>query len=193
MVCPVLPQQPAAPPLPALARQINHAHREARLAGQTMLDWARTAGGLLLAAKGRVRHGEWLDWLAENVEASERTCQAYMRVANRWEEIRSSAADLASLRDGLAVLGGEEEETDDDLAVLDAQLTALAGQEGAELEERAKARRAREMAEGEQAAWARAETRLKSALRCFRALGCDELLGLVEALLVRAREVRVGR
>jgi hypothetical protein len=72
------------PPLSDLAEQINAAHAEVLAAVRTSLLHARTAGDLLLQAKARCQHGQWLPWLAGNVQFSERTAQAYMRVAKRW-------------------------------------------------------------------------------------------------------------
>src|SRR5215212_9148639 len=58
------------------------------------------AGEALIAAKARVRHGEWLPWLAAHFPASERTARRYMQLA----ENRSRVADLDSVRAGLAEL-----------------------------------------------------------------------------------------
>jgi Protein of unknown function (DUF3102) len=65
------------------------------------------AGELLIEAKAQVAHGQWLPWLRDHVEISERTAQVYMRCAKGREEIekqiRSGAADL-SLNEATAIL-----------------------------------------------------------------------------------------
>lgn len=56
-----------------------------------ILDLKRTAGDAILAignclieAKGILSHGEWLPWLTEQVEFSERAAQRFMRLAKEW-------------------------------------------------------------------------------------------------------------
>src|SRR5262249_10783405 len=39
------------------------------------------AGELLWEAKRKAGHGQWLEWIAENCEFSERTAQLYMKLA----------------------------------------------------------------------------------------------------------------
>jgi Protein of unknown function (DUF3102) len=79
-----------------LAEQINAEHERFEAAARESLVHARNAGQLLLDAKGRLRHGEWLPWLRAHCRVPERTAQAYMRVAARWAELGESAtvADL---------------------------------------------------------------------------------------------------
>jgi hypothetical protein len=94
--------------LAELAARINAEHQQAEAALRAGLAHARTAGELLLQAKEQCRHGEWLPWLKANVRFSERTAQAYMRVAKRWFELESKAQGLADLtfEDGLKLLAG---------------------------------------------------------------------------------------
>jgi hypothetical protein len=75
------------------------------------LEHARNAGVLLVQAKEQFRHGEWLPWLKANVRFSERTAQAYMRVAKRWKELEAKAQGLADLtfEDGLKLLAEPKE------------------------------------------------------------------------------------
>ena len=65
------------------------------------------AGELLIEAKALVRHGQWLPWLKDHVEISERTAQIYMRAAKNRAEIEASkaqsTADL-SLGEAVALL-----------------------------------------------------------------------------------------
>jgi hypothetical protein len=95
-----------------LAGRINEAHRQVELHAAAALEKAREAGDLLLDAKGKVGHGRWLPWLAENVCCSERTAQIYMRVAKHWrwidrhprrEQLTLREASLVRPQDVLAV------------------------------------------------------------------------------------------
>ena len=71
------------------------------------MNHARDAGELLLKAKSGVAHGAWLPWLAENCPAiSPRCAQNYMRIAGRWDELRTKTkrdSDLP-LREGISLL-----------------------------------------------------------------------------------------
>ena len=58
--------------LPDLASRINAAHRECESAARSAVTHALEAGRTLLEAKQQVAHGQWADWLAANVECSER-------------------------------------------------------------------------------------------------------------------------
>lgn len=67
-----------------LATRINAEHDEVRRCVGLGLQHALEAGRLLIEAKAKAKvgHGAWLDWLKENCNTiSERTVQAYMRVA----------------------------------------------------------------------------------------------------------------
>lgn len=76
--------------LPVLANRANEAHRAALDAARSALEHARDAGEALNEAKQRVAHGEWGEWLAEHFEASARTGQRYMRIADRWDELAAA-------------------------------------------------------------------------------------------------------
>jgi hypothetical protein len=77
--------------LVVLAGQIKLAHANAESAVQHGI----RAGEALIEAKSLLDHGAWLPWLAANVGFSERTAQAYMRVARL-----SKSATVADLRIG---------------------------------------------------------------------------------------------
>jgi hypothetical protein len=66
-------------PLADLATRIKAAHA----AVGTALKHALEAGNLLIEAKRLVRHGEWLSWVEEHCEISERTAQAYMQLVDK--------------------------------------------------------------------------------------------------------------
>ena len=70
-----------------IASKINEEHTRAFEKAQDALSHARAAGELLIEAKGLLKHGEWGNWLAENVAFTERTAQSYMRLARNWESL----------------------------------------------------------------------------------------------------------
>jgi hypothetical protein len=86
-----------APNLAHLAERINAEHQHALTAARTALEHARRAGELLAEAKAACGHGRWLPWLEANVKFSERTAQAYMRVAKNWLELEAKAQATADL------------------------------------------------------------------------------------------------
>jgi hypothetical protein len=94
------------PDLVDLAQRINHEHQQTESALRASLEHARTAGQLLLEAKEKLAHGQWLPWLEANVQASVRSCQAYMRVAREWDRLQAKSATVAHLsyREALAAL-----------------------------------------------------------------------------------------
>ena len=103
------------PDLTDLAELANREHRACETALQAGLQHALNAGQALTEAKAQCPHGEWLPWLQEHFEGSERTAQAYMRVAREWpalqaDQKRNGVADL-SYREALKALA---EPVDDD-------------------------------------------------------------------------------
>jgi hypothetical protein len=80
-----------------LADRINAEHAEAGTALRAGLEHARNAGLLLLEAKAQCAHGHWVPWLESNVHFSVRAAQAYMRVAQRWNELEAKAQPVALL------------------------------------------------------------------------------------------------
>jgi putative DNA primase/helicase len=97
-------EEPLPVDLSTLAEGIRQAHLRCRDALQQGLAHALEAGRLLLQAKERVRHGEWLAWLDEHCELSERLAQKYMQVARevpRLEEANTPRVADLSLRKAL--------------------------------------------------------------------------------------------
>ncbi|MGI8805121.1 MAG: DUF3102 domain-containing protein [Thermoleophilaceae bacterium] len=87
----------------ALAGRIRAEHELAQQALTSAVDHGVRCGLLLEQAKAGVAHGEWLPWLADNVEFSERTAQVYMRLAANAQ--RASHLEAAtSIRAALAEL-----------------------------------------------------------------------------------------
>jgi hypothetical protein len=101
------------PHLAEIAEKINAEHAQALDHARASITHARNAGVLLLEAKKRWGHGQWLPWLEANVQFSERTAQAYMRVAKRWPELEAKAQATADLtiEDGLKLLASPKTET----------------------------------------------------------------------------------
>jgi hypothetical protein len=83
-----------------LADEINAAHRACTADLMSGLNHARRCGQLLLKAKASVKHGEWLSWIQDNCQFSERTAQYYLRVVKNWEAIEKTepAGSVLSFR-----------------------------------------------------------------------------------------------
>ena len=90
-------QKPEQATLAELAVQINDEHHQAKEAMNDGLQHALEAGRLLLQAKKRCNHGDWLQWIKTNFEGSERTAQAYMRVAQHYPKLNGKAQRVADL------------------------------------------------------------------------------------------------
>lgn len=103
-------------PPPSLADQINAEHEAAVSKAREALEHARRAGELLLKAKEKVDHGEWLAWVRENCRFSVRTAQVYMRIAENWPRLANAQASAhLSLEDALKLLAEPRAEPADDL------------------------------------------------------------------------------
>jgi len=70
-----------------LAQRIAAEHNAVAAALQSALQHAIAAGELLIKAKAKVRHGQWLNWLAVNCEVPKRTAAHYMALARRRQEL----------------------------------------------------------------------------------------------------------
>ena len=77
-----------------------------RAGGEAIL----TIGKCLIEAKEMLRHGEWLPWLNEQVELSERTAQKFMKLAREWSN-PNTLADLGASK-ALMLLALPEGERD---------------------------------------------------------------------------------
>lgn len=88
--------------LDELATEANRRYKLAEESYRSALDHAWHAGSALLAAKEQLPHGEWLGWLADNFDGSERHAQRCMTLA-RADPTRVSELDAAgvSLRGAL--------------------------------------------------------------------------------------------
>jgi hypothetical protein len=92
-------------PLADLATRIKSLHAQVLDAGKNVVRKAIEAGVALIDAKRQVGHGNWLRWLKENCELSDRTAEVYMECARnrqRLEAIIAAAANMtlaAALRE----------------------------------------------------------------------------------------------
>ena len=86
-------------PLADLGTEINDTHAAAMLHAGKAMNHALRCGDLLIKAKATVPHGGWLPWLRQNIVFSDRTAQAYMRLAAKFgRDKRSTVADLSVRR-----------------------------------------------------------------------------------------------
>jgi hypothetical protein len=77
-------------------QEINQLHDEIGASARTALDKAIRCGELLTAQREELHHGQWLPWLKENVNFTQRTAWTYMQLFNHREEIKlENASNLA--------------------------------------------------------------------------------------------------
>lgn len=108
----LVPLTRTAATLPELADQANREHDLCVAATSTALDHAHAAGQALIEAKGRLPHGAFGPWLAENFRGSARSARAYMRVAEHWPAIERKRQRVAvfAYRDALKLLAAPKPE-----------------------------------------------------------------------------------
>ena len=87
-----------------LAVQINEHHRLAYRYATKAIEHARQAGELLIKAKYELPHGGWLSWLEANCDVGEREAQRYMRLAKRWDELKSDTVTDLCLKGAMKLL-----------------------------------------------------------------------------------------
>src|SRR5258708_7836069 len=86
--------------LEGLATRIRKEQRAIEAALTSIAAHVMAAGDLLIEAKKKLPHGQWLPWLTIHCEISERTAQVYMQLARKRIEIEANpqrAADLTDL------------------------------------------------------------------------------------------------
>jgi hypothetical protein len=107
-----------------LAARIKTEHKATSDALNSSVEHSIKAGELLLEAKAQLKHGQWLPWLKDHCQISERTARLYMRVAKNKTEIgnvadltvRGAVALLASPLDSFAAIAADAEIETLDLA-----------------------------------------------------------------------------
>lgn len=129
-------------------------------------------GERLIEAKEQLEHGEWLPWLAEQVDFSERTARNFMRLAREWTN-RQTLADLGASK-ALTLLALPEAEREEfieanDVPSMSTRELEQAIRERDEARKLAEAQKARaEAAEASQAATHRSETELREKLKALQ-------------------------
>lgn len=113
-----------------------------------ILDLKQTAGSAILAighrlieAKELLSHGEWLPWLEERVEFSERSAQNFMRLAREWSNPQT-LADLGASK-ALTLLALPPAEREEFLAeehVVSGEVKSVTDMSARELEKAVKER-----------------------------------------------------
>ena len=86
-----------ADPLADLATRIKSLHAQVLDSGKNVVRKAIEAGVALIDAKRQVGHGNWLRWLKENCELSERTSEVYMECARNRQKLESKIATAANM------------------------------------------------------------------------------------------------
>ena len=125
-----------------------------RTGGEAIL----TIGRCLIEAKDMLPHGEWLPWLNERVEFSERTAQKFMQLAREWSN-PNTLADLGASKALmlLALPEGEREQFVEDHNVIDMSARQLKEA----IRERDEARKAAEVAKADASAAEQAQAKME--------------------------------
>jgi phage N-6-adenine-methyltransferase len=100
----VMPRQLS---LDELADVANEEHLQCVAAMGSVLEHAIKAGDALALAKAQLKHGEWLQWLGANFNASQVTASAYMRVAANYKH--ASNLEPSSIRQALKMIAGGDD------------------------------------------------------------------------------------
>jgi Protein of unknown function (DUF3102) len=97
-----------APGIADLARQIEAEHRAAVDAAHNAIE--RASARLLIQAKARVGHGQWLAWVAAHLSFGDRQARKYMQLVQHRDQIGLENADL-TLDGALALIAAQRRET----------------------------------------------------------------------------------
>lgn len=123
-------------------------------------------GQRLIEAKETLSHGEWLPWLTERVEFSERTAQYYMQLAREWTNPQSIADLGATKAFKLLALPAEEREA----FLQEHNVVDMSARELAQaVKERDEARAAAEHAAADQRAAEQARDKMAEDMRLLNA------------------------
>lgn len=161
-----------------------------RAGGEAIL----TIGKGLIEAKALLSHGEWLPWLEERVEFSEKAAQNFMRIARHYSNPQA-LADLGATK-ALMLLALPDEARDEFIStphLVDGEEKAVIDMTSRELDraikERDEALKAAAQAQAEQTAAEQARAKMAEDM----ALANERISGLnaeVEAQSAKAREVQ---
>lgn len=127
----------------AVEGNIPETVRSIEIITEEILFYKRQAGGAIIEigrrlneAKEQLSHGEWLPWLSEKIDFSERSAQNFMRLAREYEK-SAEIADLGASK-ALALLALPESERADFIAekhVVSGEEKSVADMTGAELKQ----------------------------------------------------------
>ena len=125
-----------------------------------------TIGRCLQEAKEQLPHGEWLPWLNEQVEFSERTARNFMRLAREWTN-RQALADLGASK-ALTLLALPPEEREEFMA--DHNVVDMTSRQLEQaIKERDAARAAAEQAEADRRSAEEARAKMAEDMRLLNA------------------------
>jgi hypothetical protein len=98
-----------------LAARIQQEHAAVAGALKTSLVHAMAAGDLLIQAKTQVPHGQWLPWLRNHCQVSERMAQRYIRLARNRAVIEAKCDTVSDLgvRGALNLISANRSSSDD--------------------------------------------------------------------------------
>jgi hypothetical protein len=179
-----------------LAREINTEHGQVETYKRNTVQHAIRCGDLLLEMKRRVGHGNWLAWLGEHFEASERTARNYMEIAKS-----AAVADLrddTTMRSALRALASPSRSQEPKCRLTEQQVPKLSASEriavrdvGGMSDEVVEEPRAG-LGKARQRTWASLPARLTIIRRAFRDAAGDQLddRRASEALYKASREAR---
>jgi len=132
-------------------------------------------GQRLIEAKEMLPHGEWLPWLTERVEFSERTAQNFIRLAREWSNPQA-LADLGATK-ALTLLALPPEEREGFLAenhIVDGEEKSVIDMTSRELEkairERDEARKAAEAAQADARSAEESRARMEADIKVLKSL-----------------------
>jgi hypothetical protein len=132
----------------ALLSELLQLHDEVVCAARMSLPKAIRAGEILLGFKKKAGHGNWLQWLEDNVPFSDRTARNYMRVFEHRAELRAETISDLTMAYRLLAAPVDTNDDDDDGeqrseandATEDTQATAEATEEKKSTESKGKSR-----------------------------------------------------
>lgn len=157
----------------SMVHSVQSAQRTIETITSEILELKKQAGKALLGigqrlieAKETLPHGEWLPWLTERVEFSERTAQYYMRLAREWTNPQSIADLGATKAFKLLALPAEEREA----FIQERNVVDMSARELAQaIKERDEARMAVKQAEADQHAAEQARDKMAEDMRLLNA------------------------
>jgi hypothetical protein len=126
------PTAPTAPSLDDLAQRITTEHQGIMGAKRNIVERAMKAGDLLIQAKAKAGHGNWLNWLKTNCAGiSERTANVYMKLAEGRatieEKLKSAATADLTINEALRSLAEDVPVTTDTNSTGDAGASGSTG------------------------------------------------------------------